>query len=93
MYCFNLHAVHNCGSPLPVENAASHSGMTTFGSLVTYVCRSGYSLDRTGAAVCTMMEWYNVPKCQGTENTCELTLTLWLLSPVHINFKETGSQM
>ena len=29
-----------------------------------------------------------MPKCQGTENTCELTLTLWLLSPVHINFKE-----
>ena len=88
MYSFNLHAVHNCGSPPTVENAAPPSGMTTFGSLVTYVCRSGYSPDRTDAAVCTMMGWSNVPKCQGTENTCGLTLTVWLLSPVHINFRE-----
>ena len=71
-----------------MENAEPPSGMTIFGSLVTYVCRSGYSPDGTDTAVCTMMGWSNVPKCQGTENTCGLTLTVWLLSPVHINFKE-----
>ena len=64
-----LHAVHDCGSPLAVENADSPSGMTTFGSLVTYNCKSGYSPDRDGAAVCTMSGWINVPKCQGTGHT------------------------
>ena len=69
-----LHAVHNCGSPRAVENADSPSGMTTFGSLVTYNCKSGYSPDRDGAAVCTMSGWINVPKCQGTGHIRGLTL-------------------
>lgn len=60
-------AVFKCNSPPAVENAVATSNATEFGSLVTYNCMPGYSLDRDGAAVCTMhtLQWINVPQCQG----------------------------
>lgn len=57
--------IHDCRSPPVVSNANSSSASTSFGSVVSYVCSSGYRLSSAvdDGAVCTLSGWINVPTC------------------------------
>lgn len=56
--------IYDCGPPTVTNGAAMATTDHLFGSEATYACNSGYSLEGSAVAVCTMQGWTGAPECE-----------------------------